>query len=355
MAQQGGEGQSGATPDNLGDAQVHARGAETAAPTGSETNPRAPNTHLRSAQLQLKPLTYSDVPYHQDFGSASSAQNAHPMLNAFIKQIVKEGRSSGWDIRSWHKTGTHVFPKEKSAAGITVDQLSKEVNGETWYARASRHEDEGLKRWEVFDKVVREKHSQHEGEYTPNIYGTNTVLSWSTEDLRVVGEEVGMKGLEIEITNMYHGIPTPLNDRVFSVLLLSGVRTDISAGEDVLDECVVVQLPVDLSTFPDAIKQRCHHRMGSSLTYNPPSDAVTAEGKPKVGKKLVQGVYAALEKISRRRDEGQGTVNEWVMATTSDAKGVLPMFVQKLAVPGEIVKDVEYVYVYMDNHKAALE
>lgn len=31
---------------------------------------------------------------------------------------------------------------------------------------------------------------------------------------------------------------------------------------------------------------------------------------------------------------------EWIMATASDAKGWLPMWAQKLGVPGAIVKDV---------------
>lgn len=31
---------------------------------------------------------------------------------------------------------------------------------------------------------------------------------------------------------------------------------------------------------------------------------------------------------------------EWTMATASDAKGWLPMWVQKLGIPGAIVKDV---------------
>lgn len=31
---------------------------------------------------------------------------------------------------------------------------------------------------------------------------------------------------------------------------------------------------------------------------------------------------------------------EWVMATASDAKGWLPMWVQKLGVPSAVVKDV---------------
>ena len=34
-----------------------------------------------------------------------------------------------------------------------------------------------------------------------------------------------------------------------------------------------------------------------------------------------------------------GTI-EWIMATASDAKGWLPMWAQKLGIPGAIVKDV---------------
>lgn len=47
-------------------------------------------------------------------------------------------------------------------------------------------------------------------------------------------------------------------------------------------------------------------------------------------------VYTSLE---RCKITPSGDV-EWIMATASDAKGNLPMVVQKLGVPGAIVKDV---------------
>ena len=67
-----------------------------------------------------------------------------------------------------------------------------------------------------------------------------------------------------------------------------------------------------------------------------------------MGKKLVYGQYASVEKVSREKKSSQDkAVNHWVMALLSDAKGVLPGFVQKKAIPGEIVKDVEYVYGFV--------
>jgi hypothetical protein len=116
-----------------------------------------------------------------------------------------------------------------------------------------------------------------------------------------------------------------------------------------MDESLVVQLPVDLNSFPEVVKQKCHHRVGETQSYHPPSEAVTSHNKAKVGKSLVQGEYASVEKVTRR-----GEQNHWVMGTTSNAKGVLPMWVQKKAVPGEIVKDVEYVYEYIEKHRGEL-
>ena len=39
---------------------------------------------------------------------------------------------------------------------------------------------------------------------------------------------------------------------------------------------------------------------------------------------------------------GGGNEIEWVMATASDAKGWLPMWLQKTSVPGAVVKDVGF-------------
>lgn len=47
-------------------------------------------------------------------------------------------------------------------------------------------------------------------------------------------------------------------------------------------------------------------------------------------------VYTSIERCRLLPDENV----EWVMATASDAKGSLPMFAQKMGVPGAVVKDV---------------
>jgi hypothetical protein len=53
---------------------------------------------------------------------------------------------------------------------------------------------------------------------------------------------------------MYHKLPFPLNRRRFVELVVSGVYTkpDKTDGGDVVSQFVVVQIPVDLTTFPPA-------------------------------------------------------------------------------------------------------
>jgi Protein of unknown function (DUF3074) len=50
------------------------------------------------------------------------------------------------------------------------------------------------------------------------------------------------------------------------------------------------------------------------------------------------GIYSAVETAYIDTD---GQI-DWTMATASDAKGNLPMFAQKIGIPGAIVKDVGF-------------
>lgn len=341
-------GDGGATPAEGGIAQQRTGGA------GAEVQASATGTR-RHRYLGLVPLGVQDIPHHQDLEPAVSAQVALPELENFAKELLDEAKE--WDISKWPQTGTHKFGKKSLAAGIEVTQHKKGNSDDIWFARYSKHPETAgspssddafakLKRWEVFDHILRQDHSKHEAEYTPNVFDRDLVLKWAIS----AGTEsrCGMKNMSLEIVNMYHGIPAPLYNRVFTVLVLSGVRTGLPQN-NLKHESIIVQMPVDLSAFPEEVKKRCHYRLESRLTYRPPPECITEENRSKVGKGLVQGMYASVEKISSV--EG---VSHWAMATASDAKGNLPLRVQRMAVPGEIVKDVEYVYGYMEKRQEEL-
>jgi hypothetical protein len=117
---------------------------------------------------------------------------------------------------------------------------------------------------------------------------------------------------------MAHKIQFPLNNRVFSTLVLTARDSESSF--------MSVQVPVDLSSIPAAIYSTGKHRTEGS----------TAQQK----KKVVVGRYVSIERC-RKVDDGEAV--QWDMATASDAAGSLPMAVQKIALPGMIAKDVEFV------------
>jgi len=115
---------------------------------------------------------------------------------------------------------------------------------------------------------------------------------------------------------MCHRIPSPLENRVFSTLVVRGKDSPFSF--------VVAQIPVNLSKVPAALYSTGRNRV----------DGETAQKREKV----TIGEYVSVERVKIL--ENQQIM--WEMATASDAKGNLPMMVQKMGVPGAVVKDVGY-------------
>jgi hypothetical protein len=115
---------------------------------------------------------------------------------------------------------------------------------------------------------------------------------------------------------MCHAIPPPLQPRCFPVLVCTAATSETSF--------LAVTVPVDLESI-------------AASFYS--SGRNTTEGSDSQHrKKPVMGIYSAVETAYIDPD---GQI-DWTMATASDAKGILPMFAQKLGLPGAIVKDVGF-------------
>jgi len=113
---------------------------------------------------------------------------------------------------------------------------------------------------------------------------------------------------------MLHQLPTPLKPRAFTVLIASGIPTTATAGRR--REFVTASVPL------------------APLT----KDAKTA--KYGTSSAVVHGAYVSVEHVYEEEVEGGNGEIVWDMATASNAKGALPMAVQKLGIAGAIVKDV---------------
>ncbi|KAF2242677.1 hypothetical protein BU26DRAFT_524245 [Trematosphaeria pertusa] len=131
-----------------------------------------------------------------------------------------------------------------------------------------------------------------------------------------------------------------LSDRFFTVLVISGARRDLVHSTTHFAEAMDMQIPIDLSTFPAAIKARSHAQLhANKLVYEPPVANPTPFQKSRKGRKLVEGVYVSLEKVAQLK-QGDNVINKWEMKTASDARGGLPKWMQNMGVPGAIAKDV---------------
>ncbi|POS71919.1 hypothetical protein DHEL01_v209686 [Diaporthe helianthi] len=241
----------------------------------------------------------------------------------------------------WKSKGTKTQPD--STAKIDLSERVVPVDGggggsETWACRRSVHADEATKgtaSWAEFADCIRDRHAETEDAFTPTVLAHREAISWAGAG-GVAAVEVGgvvWGRFSLALVEMKHKIPPPLKPRVFPVLQLVASAVSSPPGGDGAekDEFVVVSVTVsDFATGP--LKELA---------------SLSAE------KGVVVGAYVSVERV--RRLPGQGEDNgkiEWIMATASDAKGILPLFLQTKAVLSQVAKDVGMFLGWIDKERA---
>ncbi|KAF2090839.1 hypothetical protein K490DRAFT_53776 [Saccharata proteae CBS 121410] len=281
--------------------------------------------------LRLRTLHTADLPPHPAIAPTSGTPVE---LFTFLKEVLDEAVTFADEtIPATFKEGAD---KSAPPASAKVKLLSRDIKAselpesvkakggrnEPWFARRSVHKsdraDGTVDSAELYF-ALKTDHSEHEFDYTPDVFDAHKVCDWN--DLITVrnGFDGGYSEVTMAIYEMCHKIPFPCANRVFSTLV-------ITAQTSVLRDFVVAQLPVDLTDFPDADVLYANGRN-------------RRDGEPGIKrKKVIVGEYVSVERVT-------ATDNEltWVMATASDAKGWLPMSLQKMGVPGAVVKDVSFV------------
>ncbi|KAI1083314.1 hypothetical protein F5B20DRAFT_458709 [Whalleya microplaca] len=188
------------------------------------------------------------------------------------------------------------------------------VRPETWCCRRSVHAPAaapGTATWAEFETAFRARHAESEQAFTPSCIGAHAAVRWDCGgvEAREGGLAWGLFTLVVE--EMRHAVGRPLlGDRTFPVLQMTcAVRGD-GEGEG-KGEFLVVSIPVP--DFAGHEASRLAREKGAQIAY-----------------------YVSVERFRVMQDGS----TEWLMATASDAAGALPMWVQTLAAPGVIWKDV---------------
>lgn len=266
---------------------------------------------------------------------SATSEELTPLLMSILLEAapfisdVPSDKQSPFDS-TWKTKGRRQFPHSESIVYLyertvpaealqAVEQESQllhlknvKVQPETWYLRRSVHENaakEGTASWDEWVRSFKEEHAQTEKQFTPTVLDTKVHQEWDCSGVEVEldGETWGQWTLKVEEST--HKMPIPLKNRVFPVLQAT---TAAQSGK----EFMVIQM--------------------------------AAKGLDNVGQgqSVVEGQYTSIERL-KQTQEGI----EWIMGTTSDAKGILPPWVQRMATPGMVAKDVEMFLSWIAKHR----
>jgi hypothetical protein len=189
---------------------------------------------------------------------------------------------------------------------------TSKVRSESWILRQSVHEDAaatGTASWDEWVKTFKDNHAETEKEFTPTVLSTTLLQTWDCSGVEIETEGDTWVGWTLKLEESVHKMPAPLKTRVFPVFQ----ATCAARGRR---EVMIIQIAL---RDPEAESEEKEH---------------------------VWGAYTSVERLR----ETEGSV-EWVMGTVSDARGILPAWLQRLTVPGFIAKDVEMFLAWIATER----
>ncbi|KAI9924141.1 hypothetical protein MW887_007381 [Aspergillus wentii] len=277
--------------------------------------------------IHLHPLPFSSLPSHPSLNALST----RPSHLDFIHSILSEAH---FFLTTSIPDHFHQDPKPRpshpstSPVYLSTASLLPGARGqgkEFWVCRRSTHSDEavdGTASFAEFQDGLRVDHSEKEKEYTPSVTSVETLLEWSSLE----SIEGGWKGVDMHvniITHTFH--PTFLiSPRTFINLIISAELPTTAAPGFVTVQIPLICNPVDHVPKP----------LRDKITQSVPGNSIFA-------------TYASVERLLSL-DKPSKQV-EWIMATTSDAGGSIPQWIQRSwtmgGVPKAVVADVARVDV----------
>ncbi|KAJ9112639.1 hypothetical protein QFC19_000659 [Naganishia cerealis] len=242
--------------------------------------------------LSLAPLALADIP------------------GPLIDQCFTQGQSLIESLPSWQKKAKYHAATVQAYALPEQQRSSLGLDSaEHWVARTSIHRLEGTSNgqlvYDYFRGGLLVDHSEQERQYIESCM--------ESERLQVFREA------EAEVWRMTYKTPPPTSPRTFVFLLLTR-ELDSTLGSRVL---MNISIPFDHPSCPPKQANEKHR---------------------------VRGRYVSVECV--REIEGGDKV-EWLMATSSDAGGLIPQFLTNMSLAGKITEDVPSFVKYLNTKMEA--
>lgn len=243
----------------------------------------------------------------------------------FIDTVApKNGDTPKWKWKAGPKRFEHsdaeviLYERKVPAKELEkIEGMARVEKDEMWFCRRSVHRDaseKGTASWAEFVHAFKENHPQSEDAFTPAVIGAREAIHWDT-----TGQTIDAHGkwvsTSLRVVEMKHKIPSPMKNRVFPVV-------QVTAELESQDEFLVVSIPItDFEKSPWSEHTR--------------------------DKSVIVAAYVSVERV-RKLETGE---IEWIMATASDARGVLPQWVQNLATPSAVAKDVDMFLAWIPEQR----
>ncbi len=312
---------------------------------------------LTTAQLPEATATADDLaPF-----IISILQEAVPFIDSAVPK-ADAGPSKLWKARGTKSSGDSVAKVELLERTVAAAELEtvaarhelQHVGGrtaaETWVCRRSVHRDAAIKgtaSWAEFRTCLKDRHAETEDAFTPTVVGARAALLWDEAAAAVAPVEEGgvtWGHFTLRVEEMRHRVGRPLRDRTFPVLQLTCAAITAPEATAAAEEGGDGQ-----QQQQEVEEQQPKEFLVVSITV---SDFASASPHAELSraKNVVVAAYASVERV-RKLAGWDGDV-EWLMATASDARGHLPTWLQALAVPGQIAKDVPLFLAWLARERA---
>lgn len=251
-----------------------------------------------------------DVPAESDSAETSSASSWQPKKTYHFDSseapvYLFEHKLNAEGLRATAKEHRDILPQVEP----------HKVSDETWFLRRSTHRDAAERKtasYAEFREHFKEHHAESELAFTDTVVKTTPRREWDCAGVELqIGNETWVDWT-LKLEESVHKLPFPLKKRVFPVLQATA-----------------------------AVKGHKREFMLVQIAF--------AGGPAEENERGT--VTAAYTSVERVREVGDGGQVEWVMGTASDAKGILPEFVQVLAVPDAVAKDVNIFMAWIADQR----
>ncbi|KAJ6081031.1 hypothetical protein N7499_005905 [Penicillium canescens] len=334
--------------------------------------------------IQLQPHPITSLPHHPDLETGGPSRPLQEHIRATLEEAHEILESLPSDLRAESK----LRKSPPSDAKVKLSQgwrtpLHSDPNAqkEYWVSRESEHEDSsrsnGSATWQEFQNGLHQDHAYHEMEYTPSVTRVVQLFNWAEGEDDHLDQDINTKNtrykqFNVQLFLIIHTFnPSRLiHPRAFLSFTISATTQNLLAPDHntpntrhPTEGFITIQVPysIDNPGPNPAFVDYQYHGLYSRITSNIPPRTVFAH-------------YASIERVEllvlptgrsmsiSGQGEGVGegggelgittpsTLNtpasstgrrvKWTMATTSDAGGKIPGWVQRSWMLGGIPKAV---------------